>query len=44
MIIDTVIQYHKDRKTRAENECLLGTVAQEIIIIDKLEIIKGKQI
>lgn len=43
MNISDIILYHENRKKRAEDEGLLGSVSYETIIIDKLETIKGKQ-
>ena len=43
MNIDEVIVYHEKRKKRAEDEGLLGTVGEELIMLDKLQVIKGKQ-
>lgn len=42
MKIETLIEFHEKRKERAEEEGLLGTLSEEIIIINKLETIKGK--
>lgn len=42
MNIDDAIAYHNNRKARAEAEGLMGSYAEEIIMIDKLETIKVK--
>lgn len=43
MKIKELIEFHEKRKERAEKEGLLGTLTEEVIIIDKLEKINIKQ-